>query len=302
MKIVVIGAGAMGSIYSGHLSQANDVYVVDVNQDVVDHINKNGIVLEENGEENRYYPKAFVDSSEIGKVDLVLLFVKSIFSKIALESNQNLIGKNTALMTLQNGAGHEEILKEFVSEDRIVIGTTEDNGSVLDLGRVKRGGKGKTNIGTIVENPKVNLNDIKNSFDKSGFNVEIHDNIQQLVWNKLITNASLSVVTGILQCSMGFIARDEYAWNMTKVLFDEVIKTGQALGLSFEVDKELEKVRQTSLDNPEGYTSIYSDIKKGRKTEVNTISGAVISNAKKVGVKVPVSEFVVNMINALTNK
>ncbi len=50
-------------------------------------------------------------------------------------------------MTLQNGAGHEDLLKEFVDEDHIVIGTTEDNGAVLGMGHVRRGGTGVTNVG-----------------------------------------------------------------------------------------------------------------------------------------------------------
>ncbi|MDD7305416.1 MAG: 2-dehydropantoate 2-reductase [Peptoniphilaceae bacterium] len=301
MKIVIIGGGAMGSIYAGHLSTNNEVYMVDINQDVVDKVNKDGLVVLEDGKENIYKPKAVTDSKGIGTADLIIVFVKSIFSESALRENMHLIGNNTALMTLQNGAGHEKILSKFVPLDRVIIGTTEDNGAVVGLGKVRRGGDGKTNIGSIAKNPKVSLEKIKESFDKSGFKVEIHDNIQQLIWNKIITNASLSSVTAILQCSMGYIARDEYAWKMTQSLFNEVINTGEALGLKFDREKELEKVRMTSMNNPEGYTSIYADIKNGRKTEVDTISGAVVQTAKEVGVEVPVSEFVVNMIHALEN-
>lgn len=302
MKIAVIGGGAMGSIYAGHLSQDNEVYIVDVNKELVDKINEEGISIVENGKENIYRPKALVDSIDIGQADLIIVFVKSIYSESALAANKNLIGEKTVLMTLQNGAGHENILKKFVDEKRVVIGTTEDNGAVIDLAKVRRGGDGKTNLGAIVDNPSFDLGKIKETFDKSGFKVEIHDNIQQLIWNKIITNASLSSVTAILQCSMGFIARDDYAWKMTKALFDEVIKTGQTQGLTFDVEKELEKVRMTSMNNPEGYTSIYMDVKNGRKTEVDRISGAVVQIAKEKGLEVPVSEFVVNMIHALENK
>lgn len=302
MKIAVIGGGAMGSIYAGHLSTNNEVYIVDINQEVVNNINSEGLTIVEDEKENIYKPKAVVDSKKIGYVDLVIVFVKSIFSENALATNKNLIGENTALMTLQNGAGHEKVLKKFVPEDRIIIGTTEDNGAVLEVAKVRRGGEGRTNIGSIVKEPSINLEEIKEAFDKSGFKVEIHNNIQQLIWNKIITNASLSSVTAILQCSMGYIARDEYAWNMTESLFNEVIMTGEALGLKFNRDAELEKVRDTSMNNPEGYTSIYADIKNGRKTEVDTISGAVVQAAKELGIQVPVSEFVVNMIHALENK
>ena len=151
MRIAVIGAGAMGSIYGGHLSLHNDVYLIDTNQAVVDYINQNGLTLQEDGTDVVYHPTAVTSTEGVQPVDLVILFVKSLFSKAALSSNRGIIGPDTYLMTLQNGSGHEDILGEFAPENRIIIGTTEDNGAVLGLGHIRRGGVGKTNIGMLTE-------------------------------------------------------------------------------------------------------------------------------------------------------
>ena len=151
MKIAVLGAGAMGSIYGGHLSLHNDVYMIDKKQELVDKINNDGLKLFENDEDVIYRPTALSESSKLGEVDLVILFVKSLYSRTALMENRHIIGGNTYVMTLQNGAGHEDIISEFVPLDRTIIGTTEDNGAILDTGYVRRGGKGKTNIGMLVE-------------------------------------------------------------------------------------------------------------------------------------------------------
>ena len=124
----------MGSIYGGHLSQKHEVYLVDTSPAIVEHIRKEGIKLQENGEENVYYPNAVTSSEGLPAMDLVLLFVKSLYSRDALVSGKNLIGEDTYLMTLQNGSGHEDILEEFAPEDHIIIGTTEDNGAVLGPG------------------------------------------------------------------------------------------------------------------------------------------------------------------------
>ena len=142
MKIAVLGAGAMGSIYGGHLSLHNDVYMIDKKQEIVDKINADGLKLFENDKDVIYRPEAMTDSANLGEVDLVILFVKALFSKAALEENRYIIGEHTYVMTLQNGAGHEDILSEFVPKERIIIGTTEDNGAVLDFGYVRRGGIG----------------------------------------------------------------------------------------------------------------------------------------------------------------
>lgn len=302
MKIAIIGAGAMGSIYGGHLSLHNDVYLIDTNEDIIKHINDNGLILDEDGKSNVYRPNAVIKSTGLPEMDLVILFVKSLYSKAALSSNAGIIGKDTYLLTLQNGSGHEDILGEFVDEKHVIIGTTEDNGAVLAPGHIRRGGVGNTNIGMLTgEKPEI-LNEIKAAFDHCGFNVKIHENIQQLIWNKLFTNVSLSVVTGILQVKIGFIRSNEYAWNMTRALIHEAVFVAKALGLDADEEKITAEVEAVTVKSPEGITSICADLKAGRKTEVDTISGSVLKAAKKVGVSVPTHEFAVNMIHAMETK
>lgn len=302
MRIAVIGAGAMGSIYGGHLSQQNEVILVDTNQQVVEQINKNGLLVDENGTTVRYQPKALCDTSEEKPVDLVILFVKALFSRAALENNSALIGPDTRLMTLQNGAGHEELLKEFVSEDRVIIGTTEDNGAVLGLGHVRRGGTGVTNVGMLTEDQDGFLDRLKENFDSCGFEVRIHENIQYLIWDKLFTNVSLSALTGILQVDMGYIAADEFAWKLCCQLIHETILTAAAAGLVFDEEAVREKVRKTSLNNPQGCTSIRADLRDGRRTEVDTISGSVVRAAARYGVDVPGHAFVVNLVHGMEGR
>ena len=302
MKIAVLGAGAKGSIYGGHLSINNDVYMIDKKEELVEKINADGLKLYENDKDVIYHPKALLSSEGIGEVDLVIIFVKALYSRAALMENRAIIGDNTYVLTLQNGAGHEDIIEEFVPKERIIIGTTEDNGAILDNGYVRRGGKGKTNIGMLVEDKKGMLDKVKECFDGCGFDTHIYSNIQQLIWDKLFTNVSLSALTGVLQVPIGFIAEDEYAWNMTVTLIKEAMQVAKAMGLEFDEDEMIERVRNTSINSPEGRTSIYADLKAGRLTEVNTISGAVVKAGDRLGIPVPSHKMIVNMVHAMENK
>lgn len=302
MRIAVIGAGAMGSIYGGHLSQHNEVYLVDTAAAVVDKISNDGLTIQENGEDVIYHPCAVVSTEGVGPVDLVVLFVKSLYSRAALSGNSGLIGPDTYLMTLQNGSGHEDILTEFVDRDHVIIGTTEDNGAVLGLGHIRRGGGGNTNVGMLAEDKAGFLPQLKKAFDSCGFNLRIHDNIQQLIWDKLFTNVSLSAVTGILQVDMGYIAANQHAWALTVSLIKEAVAVATAMGLSADVDAIIEKVKTTSKMSPNGCTSIRADLRDGRRTEVDTISGSVVRAAAKVGVPVPSHEFVVHMVHAMEER
>ena len=134
------------------------------------------------------------------------------------------------------------------------------------------------------------------------FHTHIYDNIQQLIWDKLFTNVSLSALTGVLQVPIGFIASDEYAWNRTVTPIKEALQVEKALGLTFDENEVIEKVRATSINSPDGKTSIYADLKAGRRTEVNTISGAVVRAGEKTGVDVPTQIIIVNMFHAMEDR
>lgn len=302
MRIAVIGAGAMGSIYGGHLSLHNDVFLVDTNQAIVDHINENGLIVQEDGSDVVYHPTAVTSTEGLEPVDLIILFVKALFSQSALNGNKGIIGPDTYLMTLQNGSGHEDILSQFVAEDHIIIGTTEDNGAVLAPGHVRRGGEGNTNIGMLVEDCSNFLPRLADTLTACGFKGHIHNNIQQLIWNKLFTNVSLSAVTGVLQVPMGFIADNEHAWNITKRLIHEAVEVAHGLGLEADEADITEKVRLTSVNSPEGITSICADLRDGRRTEVNTISGSVVRASKKCGVPAPTHELIVELVHAMEER
>lgn len=302
MKIAVIGAGAMGSIYGGRLSLHHEVYLIDTNQAIVDHINREGLKVQENGTDVIYHPTAVTSTKGVGPTDLVILFVKALFSHAALDGNRGLIGENTYLMTLQNGSGHEDVLSEFVPEDRIIIGTTEDNGAVLAPGHVRRGGSGVTNIGMLTKDTYGFLPKLKEALDSCGFHGNIHENIQQLIWNKLFTNVSLSVLTGVLQVPMGFIAGNEHAWALAQRLIHEAVEVAHGLGLEADEAEIASKVKSTSLGSPEGITSICADLRDGRKTEVNTISGSVVRASRKCGVPAPTHEIMVELVRALEEK
>ena len=112
MRIAIIGAGAMGSVYGGLLSVHDDVTLIDTNKDLVDHINREGLRIEYKGQMTVCHPKAAVYASGMAPVDLIIVFVKSQYTDAALSAAREIIGKDTYLMSLQNGGGHKEDLRK----------------------------------------------------------------------------------------------------------------------------------------------------------------------------------------------
>ncbi len=292
----------MGSLFGGYLSQYNDVWLVDVNENKISRINREGvIILEPDGKQNTYYPKIVKSGVDLGEMDLILVFVKSMFSANALTENKSLIGKNTFVMSLQNGIGHEDTLLDFIPIERIIIGATQHNSSITKERQIHHGGGGKTNIGLLNGNSE-NLRSIADSFSKCGIETFISDNVKMFIWNKLFLNASASVLTAVLQVKLGFILDNKYAGNLMKQLILEAVEVANADGMYFDSDDVYKNVKEVLENVREGYTSIYADIKKGISTEVDTINGSIVKKAKQHGVSVPSHRFIVEVVHALEGK
>ena len=126
----------MGALFGGYLAERNEVYLVDVDANRVNHINAEGVrIREQDGTEKVYHPVAVTETAGLPAMDLVIVFVKAMYTESALEGNRGLIGPDTYLMTLQNGTGHEAKLLKFADRGHVVIGTTQHNSSLLG-GRV----------------------------------------------------------------------------------------------------------------------------------------------------------------------
>ena len=302
MRIAVLGGGAMGALYGGYLRLKHEVVIVDVNAALVEKINSEGLVIAEpDGSKAVYHPQAAVNTEGMAPADLIIVFVKAMFSRSALSANRSLIGKDTYILTLQNGSGHERTLMEFCDRAHVVIGTTQHNSAVTGLGEIRHGGSGMTHVGCIEGDAK-RLAPIAQALTESGLEADCSENVMKLIWNKMFTNVSASVLTGVLQVPLGYIAKDANAWALCERLVREAVAVAAGEGLDFDVEEKLAEVRAVCEKSPEGITSICADLAKGRRTEVDTISGSVVAASRRNGVPAPTHEAMVALVHAMEGK
>lgn len=302
MKIAILGAGAMGMLFGGYLARFNDVTLIDVDPSKVESVNKQGVrIIEQDGSVTASAPRAVTNSEGLPCQDLVIVFVKAMFSQSALRENRALIGPDTYLATFQNGSGHEEILREFAEPAHIVMGTTQHNSSVAGPATVKHGGGGPTMVGPLNGDPE-SLRFIAENFTSCGLSCDVSDKIQKMIWHKMFTNVSASVLTGVFQMPLGFLLDSPDAWALTETLLREAVRVANGDGLGFDEEEVVQEVRSHLEHSRGGYTSIYADLRDGRKTEVDTISGSVVRASRRNGVPAPSHEFAVHLIHALEDR
>lgn len=302
MRIAVLGGGAMGALFGGYLSRENDVILVDVSTALVEKVRADGVTIQEpDGGAASYQVQAMSQTEGQAPVDLMIVFVKAMFSHGALEQNRGMIGPDTYLMTLQNGSGHEQTLLEFADEDHVIIGTTQHNSAVIEPGVVRHGGSGLTHIGSLSGVPG-RLDEIAKTMTACGLATDCSANVQKLIWEKLFTNVSASVLTAVLQVPLGFIAEDPNAWSICERLVREAVDVANADGMGFDAQQKVDEVRQVCVNSPQGLTSIYADIRDGRKSEVDTISGSVVRASRRNKTPAPTHEAVVALVKAMEAK
>ncbi|MFM2482761.1 ketopantoate reductase family protein [Celerinatantimonas sp. YJH-8] len=300
MKIAVIGAGAMGCLYGAYLSKNHDVYMIDALDAQVEAIQNNGItVVEADGHKAHFSNvKAYRSGQYQESVDLVIVFVKSTYTEQALAQNQALFKASTIVMTLQNGAGNDRKIAQYVAPNNIVIGTSKHNAVNLGQGNIQHPGEGITNIGSNHDAQRM-LNLVAQQLSQAGFEVEIADDIQRIIWSKLLVNLSVNTFTAITQTPIGYMIKNDSAWDFAKRLIYEAIEVAEADGTYFDRREALNMVRSVCEKAGNGYSSMYQDRKNRVRMEIDAINGAIVEQAKQYGVPTPYNTLIVALIHAI---
>ena len=290
MKIIILGSGAIGSLYGAKLSKINDVILIG-RQEHVDKINKDGLKI--TGEEDNIYKiKATTKIDEIDNNTLVILTSKVISSKKAIEPIKSLIKKDTIILCLQNGLNSEDIVKEIIGDKCFVLrGITAVGATFLEPGIVQFNNLNYTKI----EKSPISEG-LADNFNKCGLKANVSENLKEDLWKKLILNCVLNPLSAILQRENGKMS-DEKLNPLKQRIVDECLKVANKDGVIFDID--FVKNINTAIKGSKNLSSMYQDILKGKKTEIDYLNGAVVELGKKYGVKCPVNEGLVMIIKGM---
>ncbi|MDO4357125.1 MAG: 2-dehydropantoate 2-reductase [Clostridia bacterium] len=302
MKIAVLGAGAMGSLYGTYLSRAHEVTMLDAYQPQVDAINAKGItMLDREGQETNVRVKAVPSGADIGAQDLVVVFVKSTQTYEAMKENQRLIGPHTVVMTLQNGAGNNRDIANFIDPDRIIVGTSSHNSVGQGLGRFYHSGNGPTNIGPNVPGAQADaaVERVAEALRACGLEVNVIENIQRILWSKLFVNCGLNGLTCMLNCRLQEMLENDALWDLCRRIVYECVMVAEADGTYFERREALEIVRQVAVKDATGLASMVQDRRNRRRTEIDKINGTVVRLAEQYHLDAPYNRMLVEMVHAV---
>lgn len=300
MRIAVIGPGAMGTLFGGRLAAAgNDVTMVGTTQATLDAINQNGIVIEDESGAHAVLVRACKANDLHDPVDLVILFTKTLYSRDALEAAREYVGKNTFVLTLQNGLGNVELIGEFVDAGRIIVGATNYASDLKGPGRVSTRGGGYVKIMLADGTQDAMLGRVNDELTKAGFNVTIAPDVREVIWEKVAFNAAVNAITAVCRVPCGGVGRVAEGRLLAERIARETAEVAHAYGVKASAEAVIASLENTYEAHQSHFTSMAQDVIRARKTEAAFINGGVVLKAREKGVEVPYTEAVYDLLRVI---
>ena len=300
MKIGIVGAGAMGCVYAALMADAgNEVWAIDTWQAHVDAIAANGLRLEGASGDRTVALGATTDPAAVGPCDLVIVATKAGQVEAAATGARALLGPETAVLTIQNGLGSAARVARILGQERVIVGVVGGFGaSIRAPGHAHHNGMQLVRLGEAHGAVTPRLERIAALWRDSGFTVKCFDDIDQLVWEKLICNVCFSGTATLTGLTVGEIMADSGAWPIASGCAAEAYRVARAKGIRLDFDDPVVYVHDFGAKIPGARPSMLLDHLAGRRSEIDAINGAIPPEALALGLEAPYNSLVSALVRA----
>ena len=285
MRVVIMGAGAVGGYFGSVLSR-NNVDVTFIARGA--HLNamkQRGLKIDSHWGDF-IVESNFTDSLDsVGHVDLVIHCTKLYSNTTALPLLDPVIGKETVILTIQNGISSGEIISKYYGWDRVLQGATYIESEIIEPGHIQQTGSVAKiefgeNDGEISERCKI-FYDLLNV---NGIQVEISNNIVSSLWTKMVAVGSIGTVATASRMSLVELIRGDFGSNTLKTVMEEIVAVGKSNGIKFPLNVVEEKYNAAINEAEEFKSSLQYDFNKHKPLELDDILGTVVRQAEKKGI------------------
>ncbi len=307
MNILVVGLGALGTVFAAMLQKAGhrvhaltrDQYL-DSLRDRTVHVagiwGNHDAVLDGIA--------SSIDPFRGMAFDLVILTVKSYDTRDAIEQVRPLVTGNSLVLVAQNGYGNYETVAATVGKEHSLVGRVIFGSKLQGMGRAE--------VTVIADAVRIGQPDgavleercreIASAINAAGIPAEYAANITAVLWDKILYNAALNPLGAILECTYGQLAESADARPLMDAVIDEIFDVARSHGilLNWKNAQEYRDHFYARLVPPTAkhYPSMYYDMKAGKRLEIDALNGAIVKLAKEEGIAVPVNETITRLVKA----
>jgi 2-dehydropantoate 2-reductase len=301
MKVAIVGTGAMGSVYAGLLASAgHEVWAIDAWREHVDAMRAKGLRLEGISGDRTVKVNATTDAKDAGPCDLVILATKAMHVAQAATSIKNFLLKpETPVLSIQNGLGGPDAAASVLGRERVMVGVVGGFGaSIRGPGHAHHNGMELVRLGEFGGPITPRLRQVEEVWKSGGFKVKVFDDIDQLVWEKLLCNCAYSGPCAMADCTIAEVMNDPDLSKVSAACATEGFAVAKKKNIRLGFDDPVKYVRDFGSKIPEARPSVLLDLMLKKRSEIDVINGSIPRVGAEVGLPAPVNETVTALVKA----
>jgi 2-dehydropantoate 2-reductase len=299
MRIYMIGAGAMGGVYGGLLKRAGyDVTLIDPREDHIGKIRHEGITVEGMRGTHVIRLSAQTDCTGLPPGDLAIIFTDANSTRDAAKTARLVLKSEGFALTLQNGIGNVEALIEELGRDRVVAGVSMNSAANPAAGRSAYTNVGMTSIGELDGRDTARIKLVAEMLNKAEIPTEIVPDPMNWIWGKFVLNCGTNALAAITGLRGGEIYRTPEVSALQDRVIDEIMAVVERKKLTLPEKDPRKKIKdhcRIRYNKP----SMMQHVEQGRRTEIDALNGALVREAKALGIATPYNEAVVALVKGL---
>jgi 2-dehydropantoate 2-reductase len=309
MRILVFGAGAIGSFIGGLFAKKDEHNVTFIGRPAhIRKIRSTGLQISGKTElklDNKAI-RAFEDIKPLkngcGPPELAFVTVKSYDTVQIIPDLKKIIGPETAILSMQNGLSSVEMLREEFPNNVILGGTICHGVTFSKPGKVYHAGFGDTYLGAFDRPNDIVAEEVSRILTDAGIETKMTKNICGEIWTKLAINASINPITAITGLKNGWLLKDPKLEKLLEQTCNEVIHVAKNTGIKLPSGNRgniLLRTKQVVERTSDNKSSMLQDLEKGRRTEIDSINGAVVQVGEKNQIGTPFNSTLTTLVKGL---
>lgn len=294
MRIAIFGSGGVGGYFGGRLAQAGLEVTFIARGAHLAAMQATGLSVSSIAGDFGVQPvRATSDPAGIGPVEAVLLAVKAWQIKDAALQMRPLIGRNTAVLPLENGVEAPEQIDAVLGQGHALGGLCRILAFLTGPGQIKHTAIDPSiEFGELDGRPSQRTEALAEAFSKAqGMKATIPADIRASMWSKFLFISPVSGLGAATRVPIGVIRSTPETRQLLVEAMNEIARLAQALGVELPADAVEKTLAFTDAIPPEGTSSMQRDMMEGKPSELEAQAGAVVRLAERAGVVVPVHRF-----------
>ena len=314
IKIGIIGAGSIGSLFGGYLAYYKSE---EFEQEIIffgrkshcDAINEFGLSIENKKELMQIFgitayknASSFLEKIDEYYFDYIIISTKTTDLESALNEYHKIIKMSHYVVILQNGIGNEEIVARYCDKRKIVRIITSHGALLKKPGKILHTGEGFVKIGfPFNQNNQPDLKFFSSYLTLSGLKTELVNNIEELIWEKAFVNIAINPLSALTRLRNGDIIKDTALVKIMKLLITESLHISRKLGVKLSDKDYFKLAKEVANRTSDNINSMLQDILKSKPTEIDYLNGKIVEIGKRLNIDTPINKIITALIKGLEN-